>query len=124
MPPQTLSWLPYLPTCTQVTTEAVSTSLVGIWALVFSSDESELYILESQHPGFIKGLVLCSPCASSSGGSGDPHLVFATGGKADFRGSNLDSYAFLSSPGYQVRSVAYWCVHVVCPCGMSECVAP
>ena len=48
----------YLPTCTQVTTEAVSTSLVAIWALEFSSGGSELYIVESMHPGFIKGLVL------------------------------------------------------------------
>lgn len=36
-----------------------------------------------------------------SGASGDPHIVFANGGKADFRGSHLDSYAFLSSPGFQ-----------------------
>ena len=44
------------------------------------------------------------PPSGSSGASGDPHLLFANGGKADFRGSHRDSYAFLSSPGYQVQS--------------------
>ena len=31
------------------------------------------------------------------------NVFFANGGKADFRGSHRDSYAFLSSPGYQVQ---------------------
>jgi len=33
--------------------------------------------------------------------TGDPHIVFANGGRADFRGSHRASYAFVSSPGYQ-----------------------
>ena len=31
---------------------------------------------------------------------GDPHISFANGGGADFRGSHRDYYAFISSPGY------------------------
>jgi len=34
-------------------------------------------------------------------GGGDPHLVFANGGRADFRGSDRANFVFLSSPGYQ-----------------------
>jgi len=37
----------------------------------------------------------------SSGASGDPHIAFANGGKADFRGTHREYYAFISSPGYQ-----------------------
>jgi hypothetical protein len=39
-------------------------------------------------------------CCNPSGSFGDPHLTFANGGKADFRGSHGDVYAFISSPGY------------------------
>lgn len=35
------------------------------------------------------------------GAAGDPHVRFAHGGTADFRGSHRAYYAFLSSPGYQ-----------------------
>ena len=40
-------------------------------------------------------------CCNPTGAFGDPHLAFAHGGKADFRGSHNDYYVFLSSPGYQ-----------------------
>ena len=40
-------------------------------------------------------------CCNPTGGFGDPHLTFAHGGKADFRGSDRDYFVFLSSPGYQ-----------------------
>jgi len=40
-------------------------------------------------------------CCNPTGAFGDPHLSFAHGGKADFRGSHNDYYVFLSSPGYQ-----------------------
>ena len=33
----------------------------------------------------------------------DPHLAFARGGRADFRGRNGAYYAFLSTPGLQVN---------------------
>lgn len=42
----------------------------------------------------------------------DPHVSFAGGGGADFRGSHRDYYAFLSSPGYQFapyfQEVDFW----------------
>ena len=41
------------------------------------------------------------PQLAGAGVSGDPHITFANGGKADFRGSHRASYIFLSSPGYQ-----------------------
>ena len=37
------------------------------------------------------------PCYGGS--KGDPHLAFAHGGKADFRGKNGAIYCFLSTPG-------------------------
>ena len=40
-------------------------------------------------------------CCNPTGGFGDPHLTFAHGGKADFRGSDKEYFVFLSSPGYQ-----------------------
>jgi len=43
---------------------------------------------------------------------GDPHIVFAHGGKADFRGSHRDYYAFVTAPGYQFapyfQEVDFW----------------
>ena len=50
--------------------------------------------------------------SGGSGGSGDPHLVFAHGGKADFRGTHRGWYAFVSSPGLQFnlmfQEVDFW----------------
>lgn len=43
----------------------------------------------------------CHANSCSGGASGDPHITFAHGGKADFRGSHRDSYVFVSGPGYQ-----------------------
>ena len=40
-------------------------------------------------------------CSSDAGGGGDPHLTFANGGRADFRGSHRACYVFVSSPGFQ-----------------------
>ena len=40
-------------------------------------------------------------CSSSGGGSGDPHLSFPNGGRADFRGSHRACYVFVSSAGFQ-----------------------
>jgi hypothetical protein len=36
---------------------------------------------------------------SETGSAGDPHLTFANGGSADFRGANGAIFAFLSAPG-------------------------
>ena len=51
-------------------------------------------------------------CVPYSGGSGDPHLILANGGDADFRGSHRDYYAFISSPGYHFaphfQEVDFW----------------
>ena len=41
------------------------------------------------------------PPSNPSGAGGDPHITFANGGRADFRGSDQDNYVFISSPGYQ-----------------------
>jgi len=44
--------------------------------------------------------------------SNDPHILFAHGGRADFRGSHRDYYAFVSSPGYHFaphfQEVDFW----------------
>jgi hypothetical protein len=43
---------------------------------------------------------------------GDPHITFAHGGKADFRGSHRSYYAFITSPDYQFapyfQEVDFW----------------
>ena len=51
------------------------------------------------------GLALCvlSQCPLSSKVSRDPHLVFAHGGRADFRGRDGQYYNFLSAPGFAVN---------------------
>ena len=41
-----------------------------------------------------------SAVTCTAGANGDPHINFAHGGTADFRGSHRTCYAFLSSPGY------------------------
>jgi len=50
--------------------------------------------------------------AQFSVAGGDPHITFAHGGKADFRGSHRACYAFVSSPGYQFapyfQEVDFW----------------
>lgn len=38
---------------------------------------------------------------SGSGSAGDPHIAFAHGGKADFRGANDTYFSLLSVPGFQ-----------------------
>ena len=45
------------------------------------------------------------PCAEELVGQvfKDPHLAFAHGGRADFRGENGKYYAFLSAPGFAVN---------------------
>ena len=55
----------------------------------------------SQSPGYPSS-GSASYCSSwCAGAIGDPHISFANGGSADFRGSHRGSYVFLSSPGYQ-----------------------
>lgn len=41
--------------------------------------------------------------ASGAKSTGDPHLSLAHGGKADFRGKDATTYAFLSAPGIAVN---------------------
>lgn len=41
------------------------------------------------------------PAASTAGAHGDPHLRFAHGGRADFRGSDGHHYVMMSAPGVQ-----------------------
>ena len=74
-----------------------------------SSDGQYLYVSSYANDRIQKVVLPCvatSSCvALSSGGAGggatgDPHIVFAHGGKADFRGSDKAAYAFLSSAGY------------------------
>ena len=43
----------------------------------------------------------CTSYCGTAGGNGDPHITFANGGIADFRGSHRGRYAFISSPAYQ-----------------------
>jgi len=45
-----------------------------------------------------------APPPSASGVQGDPHLRFAHGGTADFRGKNNTNYNLLSTPGYSFAS--------------------
>lgn len=55
----------------------------------------------SQSPGYPSSGTPQYCTAWCAGAVGDPHLRFANGGTADFRGSHRASYAFVSSPGYQ-----------------------
>ena len=43
------------------------------------------------------------PPATPVGAEQDPHIAFAGGGRADFRGHDGSYYAFLSAPGAQVN---------------------
>ena len=43
------------------------------------------------------------PCAPVSSVDRDPHLHFAHGGRADFRGEHGRTYSFLSAPGLAVN---------------------
>ena len=43
------------------------------------------------------------PCAPASSVDRDPHLHFAHGGRADFRGEHGRTYSFLSAPGLAVN---------------------
>ena len=44
--------------------------------------------------------------------TGDPHITFAHGGRADFRGQNRRHFAFVSTPGFQFapffQEVDFW----------------
>ena len=55
-------------------------------------------------------------CAASA--EQDPHLHFAHGGAADFRGRNNALYNFLSAPGLAVNVNSHRCpdptIHVLC----------
>jgi hypothetical protein len=46
-----------------------------------------------------------SPPSSIAKAQGDPHIHFAHGGQADFRGKNDTFYALLSAPGYQFAAL-------------------
>ena len=66
------------------------------------------------YPNFGGAEYCVSWCA---GAIGDPHISFANGGHADFRGSHRARYAFISSPGYQFapyfQEVDFWYSSVV-----------
>ena len=76
-------------------------------SLATSGDLSSQSSLQSAltSAGLTGVTVMSSPstgwCCNPTGGFGDPHLTFAHGGKADFRGSDREYYVFISSPGYQ-----------------------
>ena len=55
----------------------------------------------NQSPGYPSSGTPTYCAAWCAGAVGDPHIRFANGGTADFRGSHRASYAFVSSPGYQ-----------------------
>jgi len=69
--------------------------------VVLSADQTVLYFL-SRSGGQVLSTSsgLTAATHPASGANGDPHITFAHGGKADFRGSHRASYAFISSPGY------------------------
>ena len=54
---------------------------------------------------------------SCAGANGDPHISFAHGGTADFRGSHRGRYAFISSPGFSFapyfQEIDFWYSTVV-----------
>lgn len=62
-------------------------------------------------PEPLAGVLFSSPSAPPSGGEaaggsdGDPHLYFAKGGTADFRGKNGTTYALLTAPGVHFAGV-------------------
>ena len=59
----------------------------------------------------------------SSGASGDPHISFANGGHADFRGAHRKNFAFVSAPGFQFapffQEVDFW---YWSPLGLSQLI--
>ena len=61
---------------------------------------SSLYLNSGSSTTSCSSSAQCVCGALISGAGGDPHISFANGGRADFRGSDRDSYAFVSSPGY------------------------
>ena len=61
---------------------------------------SSLYLNSGSSTTSCSSSAQCVCGALISGAGGYPHISFANGGRADFRGSDRDSYAFVSSPGY------------------------
>jgi len=57
------------------------------------------------------GMVRCVPAESSS--EKDPHLHFAHGGRADFRGKDRQCYNFFSAPGLSVNVRIEVATHVL-----------
>ena len=55
----------------------------------------------AQSPGYPSSGSQAYCTAWCAGAIGDPHISFANGGTADFRGSHHGNYVFISSPGYQ-----------------------
>lgn len=81
------------------TVSASFASTTGLFAwLPFYGDLVEKVTLTT--PTISGGTVVMN-AAPGSGATGDPHISFAHGGKADFRGSHRASYVFISSAGYQ-----------------------
>lgn len=59
--------------------------------------------MDSNHKSWLAVSCTPPPPPPSSPGAdamGDPHITFANGGSADFRGSHRDRYNFVASPGY------------------------
>ena len=51
----------------------------------------------------LPGITATDPCVLHGEADRDPHLHFAHGGRADFRGEEGQLYSFLSAPGLAVN---------------------
>ena len=92
---------PYVAATVQDNTALVGTtgiSVAGQYAFSSARAGGGFAIIDL---GSYAAQVTTSGAPPGSGANGDPHIAFANGGRADFRGSHRGIYAFLSSPGYQ-----------------------
>ena len=70
------------------------------WSVALSADGRSVAV-GSRGFNFYSGRARIYHDPGLTSAMGDPHITFAHGGSADFRGSHRTFYAFLTSPGFQ-----------------------
>ena len=86
---------------TAVDFESGTTNYIAVAA--FDGDNAYVGFQDSDDSSKGKGLLLQRTTDSSGGTVGDPHLTFAYGGKADFRGIHDTAFNFLSVPSLSIN---------------------
>ena len=81
----------------------IAGSSVVTVALPHYSHAGQLTCSASARLKVMDKLCIGPACVSSeyTQAAGDPHITFANGGKADFRGKHRRHFAFITSPGYR-----------------------